>query len=99
MATSRYYFLPTVNGTRVATTAQTTAIFNAVDAGAIPSQIYQLSDTQRLDQLAGSTYGDSSLWWIIAAASGIGWGLQLPAGTIVRVPTDLTLIYNILRNS
>lgn len=99
MATSRYYFRPTIDGRTIATTSQTTAIFNAVDGGQIQSSVYQLALNQRLDQLAGSVYGDSSLWWIIAAASGIGWSLQLPAGTLVRVPTDLSAVYEIVRSA
>jgi nucleoid-associated protein YgaU len=47
---------------------------------------------QRLDILAGKLYGDSSLWWVIAAASGIGWGLQIPGGTVLTVPTDISQI-------
>ena len=45
-----------------------------------------LQEDQRLDILAGIEYGDSSLWWVIAAASNIGWGLQVPPGTLIRVP-------------
>lgn len=47
---------------------------------------------QRLDILAGKFYGDSSLWWVIAAASGIGWGLQIPGGTVLTIPTDISQI-------
>ena len=39
--------------------------------------------------MAANVYGDSSLWWIIAAASNIGWGLQVPPGTVLKIPTDL----------
>ena len=56
-----------------------------------------LKEGQRLDILAGQRYGDASLWWIIAAASGIGWGLQVPPGTIVRVPKNLSDILAIIR--
>jgi hypothetical protein len=45
-----------------------------------------LQEGQRLDHLSSLYYGDSSLWWILAAASGIGWGLQVPPGTIVNIP-------------
>jgi hypothetical protein len=45
-----------------------------------------LTETQRLDVLAGIEYGDSSLWWIIAAASNIGWGLQVPPGILIKIP-------------
>lgn len=42
---------------------------------------------ERLDTLAGVLYGDSQYWWILAAASNIGWGLQVPPGTILQVPS------------
>lgn len=44
---------------------------------------------ERLDIIAGDVYGDSSCWWIIAAASGIGWGLQIPGGIVLKIPSDL----------
>jgi len=40
----------------------------------------------RLDQLAGQIYGNGSYWWAIAAASDIGWGLQVPPGTRLLIP-------------
>ena len=59
----------------------------AVAIGAIPI-IDQLITTQvdRLDTLAGSVYGDGSYWWVLAAASNIGWGMQVPPNTIINVP-------------
>jgi len=36
--------------------------------------------------LAGIEYGNSTYWWIIAAASHIGWSLQVPEGTLIRIP-------------
>lgn len=45
-----------------------------------------LNEDQRLDILAGKYYGDSRYWWIIAIASGIGYGLQVPPGTIITIP-------------
>lgn len=40
----------------------------------------------RLDVIAGEEYGDATLYWIIAACSGIGWGLQVPPGTKLCIP-------------
>ena len=48
-----------------------------------------LKEGERLDVIAGRTYGNARLWWVIAAASGIGWGLQVPPGTQILIPTDL----------
>jgi len=45
-----------------------------------------LQERQRLDTLAGQLWGDGSLWWVLAAASNIGWGLQVPPGTIIIIP-------------
>ena len=65
------------------------AIYTAVKRGDIKSETRILRGSERLDTLAGKIYGDSTLWWIIAAASGIGWNLQVPAGIQLRIPTDL----------
>ena len=99
MTVSRYYFLPRLDNRFLGTTDQTTTIFNAADAGVIPCVVRQLDANTRLDILAFEAFGDSSLWWIIAAASGIGWAMQLPPGTYVRIPTDLEPVYEILRTS
>ena len=48
-----------------------------------------LKGDERLDIVASRVYGDGNLWWVIAAASGIGWGLQIPPGTILRIPINL----------
>ena len=42
-------------------------------------------------------YGSSDLWWILAAASGIGWALQVPPGTVVKVPTALNRVFDLIR--
>lgn len=39
----------------------------------------------RLDTLAGTIYGDARYWWVLAAASGIGWSLQIPPGTVISI--------------
>jgi len=44
-----------------------------------------------LDHLAATYYKDSRYWWVLAAASEIGWGLQLPPGTVIVVP-DLNAV-------
>lgn len=99
MTVSRYYFLPKLGNRFIGTSDQTTTIFNATDSGAITCVIKQLDANTRLDILAYESYGDASLWWIIAAASGIGWSMQLSPGTYVRIPTDLNAVYEILRTA
>ena len=61
----------------------------ARDLGLIPVREIVLTEDQRLDHLAYEHLGNSHLWWILAALSDIGWGLQLPAGTIINVPLDM----------
>jgi len=68
-------------------TAQAVAIIrSAIKAGTLSTTETFIRGAERLDTLAGSIYGDSRYWWILAACSDIGWGMQLPAGTIIRVP-------------
>lgn len=97
MAVGRYSFVKRIRNGRYFGTAHTsTLIFNAVENGLIDFTTIELKEKQRLDQLAGSVYKDSSYWWVIAAASGIGWSLQVPAGTIIRIPTSLDNVMSIL---
>ena len=63
--------------------------------GEITTQTVVLKEGQRLDQLAQQAYGDGRLWWVIAAASGIGWWMQAPPGTRVLVPISLEQIEEI----
>ena len=67
-------------------------IRRGVQQGSIEVNEMVLDEDRRLDQLAGQIYGSGSYWWVIAAASGIGWGLQVPAGTIILVPRDINQI-------
>jgi len=69
-------------------------IRNGIEAGTIRYSTQRLLQGQRLDSLAGSVYGNGRLWWVIAAASDIGWGLQAPPETVVRIPNlgDVTAL-------
>lgn len=62
----------------------------------LPCKVRLLTAGERLDQIADRELGDASLWWVIAAASEIGWGLQVPPGTVVRIPIDLTLLESLI---
>lgn len=64
-------------------------IRNAVRRGSVLVQERTLQEGERIDIIAGQLYGDGRLWWIIAAASGIGWMLQVPPGTLLRIPLSL----------
>lgn len=97
MATSRYIYVPRLNGDRVATTDVSSRIYFSCQNNVISFNTINLKEGQRLDHIAYQVYGDGTLWWIIAAASGIGWSLQCPSGTILRIPTDLNQIYELIR--
>jgi nucleoid-associated protein YgaU len=47
---------------------------------------FTLTQGDRLDTIAGAVYGDGRYWWVLAAGSNIGWGLQVPPGTVISVP-------------
>ena len=68
----------------------------AMKLGQLSLRTVILSQNQRLDILAGQAYGDGRLWWVIAAASNIGWAMQVPAGTHINIPTDLSQIQGII---
>ena len=94
---SRYSFSKRTNLGRVVGPSKASyKIYRAVESGAISSTLKTLEEGERLDQLAGVIYGNSTLWWIIAAASGIGWGLQAPPGTILYIPLNLADISRIV---
>lgn len=97
MATSRYAFTKRLDGRLIATSDITSKIFFSAQSNQLSFNIVTLKSGERLDHLAGRQYGDSSLWWIIAAASGVGWASQCPAGTVLRVPSDLNQIFNLIR--
>ena len=83
----RYDSTPKIKGGRQRGTSTTVAtIRSAVSSGRISYREILMQEDQRLDVLAGIEYGDSTLWWVIAAASNIGWGLQVPADTLIRIP-------------
>lgn len=98
MATSRYVKSDILNNRKnfFGTAKLARQIFVACESGVIKCEVVILSEGQRLGHIAGVKYGDASLWWIIAAASGIGWGLQIPAGTIVRVPKNPNVVYEFI---
>ena len=77
--------------------ADTSAIYHASISGTIDTEKVILNSTQRLDTLAGQYYGDSRLWWVIAASSGIGWSMQVPAGTVIRIPMNVQNALSLVR--
>lgn len=93
MALSRYRNdLQIRGGTILQTNESIFKIRQAVLLGQILTQQRILQEGERLDIIAGQLYGDGRLWWIIAAASNIGWMLQVPPGTLLNVPLSLEQI-------
>lgn len=88
MAIRRYNTSNLVNGglARGASSAKD-SIFRGIESGRISTTSRTMQEGERLDIIAAQVYGDSTLWWIIAAASGIGWGLQVPPGTSLVIPS------------
>ena len=89
MALSRYALNKTIrNGKGLSTSTAMSKIYNACLSGNLSHEIYITQENQRLDHLSGLAYQTSSYWWLIAAASGIGWALQVPPGTVLRIPVS-----------
>lgn len=59
---------------------------NGLNNGNIRSDLYVTKENERLDIIAGAKYNDSTLWWLIASCSNIGWGLQVPSNTRLLIP-------------
>ena len=97
MAIRRYNRTPIIKGgTQFGTSDIRDIIKNAVDAGTIGFTERQLKENERLDIIAGQEYGDATLYWVIASASGIGWALQVPPGTLLRIPIDINEVASLV---
>ena len=90
MAIKRYTSAPVLGaGKYTGTTNAMSKIRRAVERGSLACTPHILKEAERLDIIAGKVYGNSKLWWVIAAASGIGWALQVPPGTVLYIPKNL----------
>lgn len=97
MQISRYASDGTTGGGKLlSTNGAIVRIRQAVSNGTLAVNYMVIKEGDRLDVIAGRIYGDGRLWWIIAAASNIGWWLQVPAGTRITIPTDLSAVSGIL---
>ncbi|MAE81567.1 MAG: hypothetical protein CMB80_02435 [Flammeovirgaceae bacterium] len=98
MAIGRYAYTARLRGrTQIATSQASSRIYEAVMSGRLAFTSSVLKGDQRLDHIAGAAYGSSTMWWVIAAASGIGWGLQVPPGTILRIPKNIGEVIQLIR--
>ncbi len=96
MSVSRYRNdTPIMGGKLKRTATATTKIRQAVKNGDVRTDKIILREGERLDHLAAKYYGDARYWWVLAAASNIGWWLQSPPGTIIRVP-DLAAVMELV---
>ena len=87
---SRYKRAPRISGGRSFGTYNAGYVVRrAVEKRSIDFVKRTLKESERLDIIAGEFYGDGTLWWVIAAASGIGWSLQVPAGIQLIIPTSI----------
>jgi len=65
------------------------------------SDVYVITTVgDRLDSLAYSYYGDSSLWWVISMANNNATkGALYPVpGTQLRIPTDINNVLNLFNS-
>lgn len=86
MPFSRYTRTPVLGlGTQYGTGRAREAIQAAVKDGRLAVRPLVLRGRERLDTIAGAHYGDGRYWWVLAAASDVGWGLQVPPGTIINI--------------
>jgi nucleoid-associated protein YgaU len=96
MALSRYRSdstLTTKSGNSIKSSATAVdRIRRAQKNGELTVIIRRTKEGERLDRIAGELYGDGRLWWIIAAASKIGWWTQVPPGTRLIIPTNMAQI-------
>lgn len=87
MALRRYVRDPVLGfGSHYGSARAIEAIRTGIDNGVIKYRDAVLNEGDRLDIIAGREYGDATLWWVVSAASNIGWMLQVPPNTALKIP-------------
>jgi|SRR5579862_339631 len=57
------------------------------------------NETDYLDNLAYTYYGDPTLWWVIALANNLGKGrMSVPPGLQLRIPSNINAILTQFNN-
>ncbi len=78
---------------------RSTTIFPTIPATVIDTFIITTT-ADRLDKLANAFYGDVSLWWVIAAANGLGKGtLVVPVNTKLRIPAKTEFLDQVIQTN
>ena len=85
-----------IAGRKLETPKSVNNIRRAQQFGLIKTFTIIAKEDQRLDHLAHEYLGSSQDWWILAALSGIGWSMQIPAGTIIHIPRSIEVIKNLV---
>ena len=81
-----------MNGQGLSVAQAAISLRRAIRAGlVVPNRMVTVTQADRLDTLSGEIYGDARYWWVLAVASNIGWGLQVPPGTVIFV-IDLSTV-------
>ena len=96
MAISRYFRSSIVNRNNLSNRSTSFRINDAVMKNQLSVTTLVSTPGERLDIIAGKYYGESQYWWVIAAASGIGWNLQIPPGTLLKVPLSIEQVLALL---
>lgn len=96
MTINRYSSDSVINGKILATNNSLQRLRDAIKSGQVKTSSYVIQEGDRLDNLAGRQYGDGRLWWVIAAASNIGWWMQVPPGTRIVIPLDLNQVSSVI---
>ena len=89
---NRYARTSLLGQTKYSTPEAVKFIRMGVKNGNVSTLEYVVSGNERLDIIAAKKYGNSKLWWVIAAASNVGWALQVPPGTRLLIPNNLNQI-------
>ena len=93
MSISRYTRTNRIlGGKQLGTSRAHMIVHMGIENGSIAYETIVSEEGDRLDHIAARKLGDGRLWWVIAAASRVGWWLQVPPGTMLRVPTKMSQV-------
>ena len=97
MAISRYDRDPLIFGGRSFGSAQSVVIIrDAVRRGQLSLKEKIMSESERLDVIAGQQYQDASLWWVIAMFNKKPTEAHFNLGETVYVPLPLEQVLRIM---